>query len=85
MVPKSTINKAQGRIQASVLNQGKYFLSKSRLPAKGRQHLSESQAKKVRHEDSEHFQLVKRFFIAVMLREVQIQSIIQSSAQMSKA
>lgn len=69
MVPKCTINKAQGRIQTSVLDQGKYFLNKSRLPAKGRQDL-ESQAKKSDMKTLNIFSPVKRSFIAVMLREV---------------
>lgn len=70
MVPKSTINKAQGRIQTSVLDQGKYFPNKSRLPLKGRQHLSKSQAKKSDMKILNIFSHVKGFFVAVMLREV---------------
>lgn len=81
MVPEFTINKAQSRIQTSVLDQGKYFLNKLRLPAKGRQPLLESQAKKSDMEILNIFSHVQRFFITVMLREVQI----QSSAQMSRA
>lgn len=66
MVPKCTINKAQGRIQTSVLDQGKYFLNKSRLPAKGRQDLLESQAKKSDMKTLNIFSPVKRSFITAI-------------------